>query len=72
MVLFVRPLHRNGSNQTDMFWRVYRVHVNITFGCVQFVSCTSRLFTCINIMAGLGIYVFKIAELTLQGKQLHL
>ena len=27
MVLFVCPLHHNGSKQTEMFWCVYRVHV---------------------------------------------
>jgi len=55
MVSFICPLHQNSSNlkSFDAFI-VYMSTVNnvsITFGCFQFVSHKSRVYTCINIYA---------------------
>ena len=59
MVLFVCSLHRNSSKRLECFgaFIVYMPtvsNVNITFGCIQFVTHKSSVNTCINFMAGLG------------------
>ena len=53
-----------------MFWHVLVYtstfgNVNITFGCVQFVSCKSHIYTCINIYGRIR-YIWKNLQIPYQ------
>jgi hypothetical protein len=57
-VLFVCPLHLNGS---FIVYMSTVSNVKITFGCVQFLSRKSRIYTCINIYGRTWfLYIFQI------------